>query len=145
MAVSLAYYLALQSDYHIAAALFAGMPTAERISRVITGRYPIPVYINRHSNLSGNILQLFEPYLTWWCDAFPNVWRVRYEDIIGPHGGGDSETQLQTIWGMQLALHVPGRPADYSERVFSKKSLTFRRGQIGDYLTDFSEDHHGLF
>jgi hypothetical protein len=143
--VSLAYYLASQSDYHIAAALFASMSPGERIGRVIAGRYPIPIYLNRHSNLSGNIRQLFEPYLAWWSDAFPNVWRVRYEDIIGPHGGGESETQLQTIWGMQLALHVPGRPEDYNERIFSQKSLTFRKGQIGDYLIDFSQDHHRLF
>ena len=62
---------------------------------------------------------------------------MRYEDVIGAEGGGDVERQLQTIWELQLALHVPGRPDDYRDRVFSRDALTFRRGQIGDYLINF--------
>ncbi len=145
VAVSLAHYLASQTDFHITAALFRGMPADERVSRVLTGAYPIPIYLNRFLNLTGGILELFAPYLAWWNGAFPNVWRLRYEDIIGPNGGGDEERQLQTIWELQLALHVPGRPSDYSDRVFSRKSLTFRRGQVGSYLADFSPRHHKLF
>ena len=95
-------------------------------------------------NLSGNIRELLVTYLAWF-DAFPNVWRLRYEDIIGADGGCDIERQLQTIWQLQLALHVPGRPDDYRDRIFSRESLTFRRGQIGDYLVDFTTDHHELF
>ena len=58
IAVSLAYYLASQKDYHITASLFHAMPADERISRVITGDYPIPIYLNRYLNLSGNIREL---------------------------------------------------------------------------------------
>ena len=58
---------------------------------------------------------------------------------------GTAEAQRRAIWGSQLALHVPGRPEDYCDRIFSRDSLTFRRGQIGDYLTDFSRDHHNAF
>ena len=145
VAVSLAHYLASQTEFHITAALFRGMPADERVSRVLTGAYPIPIYLNRHMNLTGGIHELFAPYLAWWSGVFPNVWRLRYEDVIGPNGGGDKERQLQTIWELQLALHVPGRPSDYSDRVFSRKSLTFRRGQIASYLADFSPRHHELF
>ena len=42
-------------------------------------------------------------------------------------------------------LHVPGRPGDYNDRIFSRSALTFRRGQVGDYLIDFTQDHHELF
>ena len=145
VAVSLAYYLAAQTDYHITTSLFREMPIAERVGRVLTGEYPIPIYLNRYLNLSGGIRELLAPYLTWWSDTFPNVWRMRYEDIIGADGGGDAGRQLQTIWELQLALHVPGRPGNYRDRVFSRDALTFRRGQIGDYLIDFSKDHHELF
>ncbi len=144
-AVSLAHYLASQTNYHITTALFRRMPADERVSRVITGEYPIPIYLNRYLNLTGSIRGLFDLYLTWWRDTFPNVWRLRYEDIIGASGGGDIERQLQTIWGLQLALHVPGRPGDYNDRIFSQSALTFRRGQVGDYLIDFTQDHHELF
>ena len=144
VAVSLAYYLASQTDYHITTSLFREMPVSERVARVITGDYPIPIYLNRYLNLSGSIRELLVTYLAWF-DAFPNVWRLRYEDIIGADGGCDIERQLQTIWQLQLALHVPGRPGDYRDRIFSRESLTFRRGQIGDYLVDFTTDHHELF
>ena len=144
-AVSLAHYLASQTNYHLTTALFRRMPTEERVSRVITGEYPIPIYLNRYLNLTGSIRELFDLYLTWWRDTFPNVWRLRYEDLIGASGGGDIERQLRTIWGLQLALNVPGRPSDYNDRIFSQSALTFRRGQIGDYLIDFTQDHHELF
>ena len=119
VAVSLAHYLASQTDYHITTSLFREMPVSERVARVITGDYPIPIYLNRYLNLSGNIRELLVTYLAWF-DAFPNVWRLRYEDIIGADGGCDIERQLQTIWQLQLALHVPGRPGDYRDRIFSR-------------------------
>ena len=145
VAVSLAHYLTMQKDYHITASLFHGMPTGERISRIIAGEYPIPIFLNRYLNLSGSIRDLFVPYLSLCSATFPNVWCLRFEDIIGARGGGDIERQLETIWGLQLALHVPGRPGSYSDSIFSTKSLTYRKGQIGDYLKDFTQDHHELF
>jgi hypothetical protein len=145
VAVSWAYYLASQVDYHISTALFREMGQDERLSRVITGRYPLPVYINRYLNLACNIGEFTKQYAVWWSDLMPNVWRLRFEDIIGPSGGGGAADQIRTIWGLQLALHVPGRPAEYSDRVFSKKALTFRRGQIGDFHHEFTPEHHRLF
>jgi hypothetical protein len=144
-AVSLAHYLPAQVDYHIAAALFREMTLDERITRVITGSYPIPIYLNRFLSLRGSIAQLFREYATWWSDLLPNVWRVRFEDIIGPRGGGSAAGQLQAVWGLQLALHVPGRPAEYCHRIFSESALTFRRGRIGDHREDFAPPHHRLF
>jgi len=143
--VSLAHYLASQTDYHISTSLFREMPVSERLGRVITGKYPIPIYLNRYLNLNGSIRELLATYLAWWSDTFPNVWRIRYEDIIGVEGGGDIGRQLRTIWELQLALHVPGQPGNYCDRIFSRRALTFRRGQIGDYLVDFGKDHHELF
>ncbi len=145
IAVSLAYYLASQEDYHITASLFHAMPADERISRVITGDYPIPIYLNRYLNLSGNIRELFSPYLSLCGATFPNVWHVRFEDIIGASGGGNIKRQLETVWGLQLALHVPGRPSCYAGSIYSTNSLTYRKGQIGDHLIEFSQDHHKLF
>jgi hypothetical protein len=134
IAVSLAYGIASPA-----------MPLDERLGRVVAGEYPDPIYLNRYLNLSCGIRELFATYLAWWRAPAPNIWRLRYEDIIGPEGGGDIERQLQAIWELQLALHVPGRPADYCDRIFSPEAPTFRRGQIGDHLLDFKEQHHELF
>ena len=146
IAVSLAYYLASQRRLpHHERRSFDGMPADERISRVITGDYPIPIYLNRYLNLSGNIRELFAPYLSLCGAIFANVWHVRFEDIIGARGGGNIERQLETVWGLQLALHVPGRPGCYAGSIYSTNSLTYRKGQIGDHLIEFSQDHHELF
>ena len=145
VAVSFAHYLASQTDYHISASLFRMMSLQERLDRILGGSYPIPVYLNKYLSVSGNFHEFLAPYFTWWCGKLPNVWPLRFEDIIGPSGGGNAEAQRRAIWGSQLALHVPGRPEDYCDRIFSRDSLTFRRGQIGDYLTVFSRDHHNAF
>jgi hypothetical protein len=144
-ALSLAHYLASKKDYHILAALFRKMPLDERLDRVIAGNYPLPVYINDCLSFGGDIRDLFMLYKAWWCDNFPNVWLVRFEELIGPLGGGDYAEQLKTVWGLQLALHVPGAPSDYAHKIFSATVATFRRGQIGDYLNEFSVKHHQYF
>ena len=145
VAVSLAYYLAAHPNFHITTALFRGMPVSERISRVLSGDYPVPIHLNRHLNFDGTISDLFALFLPWWRNSLPNVWRLRYEDLIGERGGRSAERQLQTIWGLQLALHVPGRPQEYCDRIFSQNALTFRRGQIGDHLLEFTKEHHLTF
>ena len=55
---------------------------------------------------------------------------------------GTREAQLQAIWGLQLALHVPGDPAIFAEKVFSEKSPTFFKGTIGRHQVDFSAANH---
>lgn len=144
-ALSLAHYLGGKQDYHILSTLCRKMALDEKLDCVITGNYPIPVYINDFLSFEGNITDLFMLYRAWWCDLFSNVWLVRFEELIGPLGGGDYSEQLKSIWGLQLALHVPGKPSDYVPKIFSAAAATFRRGQIGDYLNEFSVKHHEHF
>ena len=84
-------------------------------------------------------------YAGWLAGPFSNVLPMRFEDIVGSAGGGDDKTQLKTLWRLQLAWHVPGRPGDFVEGIFNKRSLTFRKGAIGSYRDEFSVEHHRLF
>lgn len=145
IAVSLSYYLASQKDYHILCSYMKTLSPEARLSAVIKGEYPIPVYINRHANFSCNIRDLLLLWADWLKYPFSNLIRFRFEDIVGPKGGGNLDFQLHSLWRLQLGLHVPGKPTDYAEKIFSEQALTFRKGQIGSYKENFTEEHVNLF
>ena len=79
-----------------------------------------------------------------WLDC-PNVAPVSFEELVGADGGGDSEIQESVIWSLQLKLQVPGDPADYGCKVFSRDSQTFREGQIGSYGKAVTEEAYRIF
>ncbi len=145
IAVSMAHYLAKQKDYHVLSAYMESLPPHERLSAVICGRYPMPVYINDHYRLQGDIRSMMMTYTEWLKKPLPRVVPISFEEIVGPRGGGDREAQLRAVWRLQLALHVPGSPADYADRFFSEDSATFRRGRIGSYRDEFTDEHYRLW
>ncbi len=145
VAVSMAHYLVKQKDYHLLSSYMESLSPAERLSAVVSGDYPIPVYINRDFSFRGTIRDLMMEYAGWLSGPFSNVLPLRFEDIVGPAGGGDERAQLNTLWRLQLALHVPGKPGDFVQGIFNKGSLTFRKGAIGGYRDEFSDEHHRLF
>ncbi len=140
--VSLANYIPRQREYHLLSRFMQQMTPEERINTIIRGTYPIPVFINDTYSLDDTIATLFASYERWRPERWPNLWPVRYEDLIGPRGLGTREAQLRAIWGLQLALHVPGDPAIFAEKVFSEKSPTFFKGTIGRHQVDFSAANH---
>jgi len=139
IAVSLAYYLASQHQYHILSEYMEGLSSEDRLLCVIQGRYPLPVFFNRDLSFEGDIRELINTYLDWIVNPFPNTLVIRFEDLIGAEGGGDRLAQVKAIWRIQLALHVGGTPEEYCGKIFSPQALTFRKGQIGDYKKEFTE------
>jgi len=143
--VSLANYIPRQHEYHLLSEIWRGRSLPERISAVIKGDYLIPVYINQRFRLEGHIEALLAAYRKWQPQWWPNLWPIRYEDLVGPKGLGTAEAQRRALWGLQLALHVPGRPEEFAGEVFDERSVTFYRGSIGQYQQEFSaEDHQAL-
>jgi hypothetical protein len=140
--VSLADYIPRQREYHLLSRFMENMAVEERINTIIRGDYPIPVFINDRYCLDGSIATLFGSYERWRTELWQNLWRIRYEDLIGPKGLGTLEAQLEAIWGLQLALHVPGNPARFARKVFSEHSPTFFKGTIGRFQTEFSAANH---
>ena len=73
---------------------------------------------------------------------------VRFEDLVGPKGGGSEDSQLATL--ARIASHVDRevdtrRLRDIAECVWSPRSGTFRQGQIGQWRDHFSEEQKKLF
>lgn len=81
-----------------------------------------------------------------WLRADPLL--VRFEDLVGPEGGGTAEAQLETLQQIFSHLQTPvdGQELiDLRQRVFSEASPTFRRGRIGGWRDDFSPELRELF
>lgn len=83
--------------------------------------------------------------LLGWTEQ-PDVLRVRFEDLVGPQGGGDAEAQIAAI--TNLSQHV-GLPVDrvrarqIGDEMFGK-GKTFRRGVAGGWRDHFDVESHAL-
>ena len=61
IAVSLAHYLARQPDYHMLAAFMRALSPHDRLSKVLDGSYPLPVFINDAFRFKGPLTDLCAP------------------------------------------------------------------------------------
>jgi hypothetical protein len=93
-----------------------------------------------------SIAETLSGYLPWLDQ--PSILVVRFEDLIGPRGGGDPNKQLDEI---ERISGFVGRPlnregaARIAGKMYARGSLTFRRGQAGDWRNHFSEAHKAAF
>ena len=68
---------------------------------------------------------------------------VRFEDLVGPEGGGSEEARRLAIGRVAKHLGVPVEERTIGlvgENLFGA-GRTFRRGQIGGWREEFSEEH----
>ena len=134
VAVSQMHYIK-QREEHFAHEAFLKLPSdRERLLVSIRG-----------GELGGRRLQsLDERYrqsLGWQDDD--NAMVVKFEDLVGPRGGGSVEAQRRTV--ERVARHVGLEPDErmistVEENIFGV-SKTFRKGQIGGWREEFSEEH----
>lgn len=93
-----------------------------------------------------SIGETFSRYLSWMDD--PSTLVVRFEDLIGPRGGGNAKKQLEEI--KRIGTFVQ-RPLDHeqaqriAQKMYGTGSLTFRKGQAGDWQNHFTEAHKRAF
>lgn len=138
--VSHLFFIEKQSqDLH--ARLMSEFPTREERLLALIGGFP--------SSPDGRGMAPLLGYANYlgWLDV-PGVLCVRFEDLIGARGGGSETMQLSVT--AKIAEHV-GRPLDdaslsaVAERVWSGRSGTFRRGEIGSWRSHFTEEHKRKF
>ena len=86
-----------------------------------------------------------------WLEA-SGVLAVRFEDLVGPRGGGSASVQLATV--ARIAQHVGWRGStetlvEAAEQIFNPGTGTFRRGTIdgwrNDVPTEVVERHRAYF
>jgi sulfotransferase 6B1 len=124
-----------QRNEHFAHEAFLKLPSDhERLLHSIRG-----------GELGGRRLQSlderYRQFLGWQDDD--NAMMVRFEDLVGPRGGGSAETQRRTV--ERVARHVGLEPDERMLRTVEENifgvSNTFRKGQIGGWREEFSEEH----
>jgi len=112
----------------------------DRLLRLITG-IPITKVEDSPHTIRDQIMN----YACWMDLSEYNVSPVKFEDLIGPLGGGEKKRQIETVWKLQLALHVPGNPEIYADQVYNVNSPSFRLGKIGSYKQEFKKIHYDAF
>jgi hypothetical protein len=75
----------------------------------------------------------------------PFVHKVRFEDLVGPSGGGTIEAQRTAVAGLASFLGVNAETDAIARTAFSQDVKTFRRGQIGGYRDAFTAQQSRLF
>jgi hypothetical protein len=76
-----------------------------------------------------------------WLES--DVHLVRFEDLIGAHGGGSDEVQAESLDKLYRYLGVPLAPeriAALQNKLFSAHSPTFRKGAIGQWREHIPKD-----
>ncbi|UEX77463.1 hypothetical protein [Sediminicurvatus halobius] len=64
-----------------------------------------------------------------WIDM-PNTTVVRFEDLVGPKGGGSDDCQAAAFDQLSRVTGVRFTPSEIAPKLFGKSS-TFRKGRIG--------------
>jgi hypothetical protein len=80
-----------------------------------------------------------------WLLHHPNVCKTSFEELVGPQGGGSTETRAAALERIIDFLGVTGTtPTDVADRLFNRESFSFYRGQIGGWREDFTPQHSKL-
>jgi len=99
----------------------------------------------RGGELAGHRLrslgERYRQFSGWGQD--PNTVVVRFEDLVGPKGGGSAAVQRRTVERvaahLDLGLDEQG-VVSVTENLFGV-GRTFRKGQIGGWRDEFSQEH----
>lgn len=111
----------------------------QRVEAIITGMPP-----DRTGGALPSVAERIQQYLPWLVGADAVC---RFEDLVGPAGGGDLERQLQAIDVVARACRRPLTPSaaeDVGSRLWSSASPTFRKGRIGSWTEELSAHQTSL-
>lgn len=144
IAISNAYYITYMNPDHRLSSYFKGLNSdAERLMASIVG---IEGERLSDSVRSRSIGEHAMAYVPWLND--PNCLIIRFEDLIGSHGGGNDHTQLATIKQIAGFLDITlsdSHAHDIAKLVYNPNAQTFRKGTIGDWRNHFDSSHKKAF
>jgi hypothetical protein len=119
-------------------AAWIAMSEEEKLLALITLDSRIPYF---EQNIVNNIAYADA------CFSNPSSLITRYEDWIGDYGGGSEAAYLDTIHRL-LRFFNYSIPDALLLNAYEKSwgnSITFRKGQIGDWKSEFNEKHKEAF
>ena len=134
--VSQVHYVSKRADHRLHQVL-GGLPDMkEKLKLAIAGSPQAEI---------SSIRERLDLY-AGWLDSGCLV--VRFEDLIGPGGGGDSDTQTAAVAAIYRHLGIDLDEAGLAgicDRLFSPESPTFRWGAIGGWQAAFDAELETLF
>jgi hypothetical protein len=139
------YHWIKKTEYHHFHEMYKSLSSDyERLEKIITGYEP--TLTDGDKKGIASIDRHFRRLITWMDDQ--RCLTIRFEKLIGSRGGGDDELQIETIKSIArfLKTNLDNRDIEYlGENIFSNHSATFRKGQIGSWRNEFSEEHKSAF
>jgi hypothetical protein len=97
----------------------------------------------RGAEMGGRKLQSlderYRQFLGWQDDE--NAMMVKFEDLVGAKGGGSAGAQRLAVAGVARHLGVEKAKMGVIEEELFGVGRTFRRGRIGGWREEFSEEH----
>lgn len=145
IAVSTVNYVTRMDEGHRLRAYLQSLPDdAARLSALLTG-VPGPSIGPGQSDAAplGEALRAFVP----WTHE-PGCLVVRYEDLVGPQGGGSADRQLETVRAISEHIGIqasPERIRHIAENSYWRKSRTFHKGTTGRWREVFTPEHVATF
>lgn len=80
-----------------------------------------------------------------WLLNHPKVLKVRYEDLVGPKGGGSAEAQVETVRRVLDHIGSDNDAAAVAERVYNPNSWSFYKGRSGGWQDRFTSRNQARF
>ena len=133
--VSQVHYVSRRSD-HRSHELFAALPD-------VRSRLRLAIAGDEEHGLAS-IAGRLDHYMGW-MDA---THVVRFEDLVGPLGGGDPERQRDAVNGIFGSLQMDTDERELvaiCDQLFSSDSPTFRRGSVDSWREVFDPELESLF
>lgn len=81
----------------------------------------------------------------YWLFKHPYVCTVRFEELIGPRGGGSREQQIKAVERVLTHLNIDEDPEALAEKVYNPSAFTFHKGKTGSWREHYSAQQYDLF
>ena len=99
------------------------------------------------SYMITHINAIYNRYIGWI--GTPQVYSVRFEDLVGPQGYRNSSQEIQVREIINIANHIgisisDNRALEIAQSLFGG-TATFNKGQVGRWKKEFTKEHKALF
>jgi hypothetical protein len=143
IAVSHFHYVARQARMHRLRAYYNSLP--DDSARLMTSIRGIPESEWQGHVRLGDINTRCHVYLDW---AEHGACVVQFEKLVGPLGGGTRQAQHGEIRRMaaHLGMALDTATIEYiADNAYYRKSSTFRKGIVGDWMNHMTPEHKAAF
>lgn len=134
------------SNFKYVSEIDATHKTHKYIASLGNDQERLAAIINGKEGLIASVSEVWRRFDGWFSD--PNTLVVKYEDLVGPSGGGDKKKQARVIGDIGRHLDIDLDSDDIfnvCKKVYNRKAATFRKGQIGGWRNTFSQQNVDLF